>query len=191
MSTSRDALLERAVAWFAEHGVSDTSMRSLASAVGTSHRMLHYHFGSREALLAAVLELVEREERAALDQFLAATDDPFDAASDFWHHVADSAETFAPLFFELSSHAMLRRSYAESWRVWLSDEWLEALARAYSRGGATPGQASTLAQLSLAQARGLLFELALSGDRPSVDAAMSRFTDMSRATLLAWRGTEC
>lgn len=185
MSTSRDVLLERAVAWFAEHGVSDTSMRTLAAALGTSHRMLHYHFGSREALLAAVMELVERGERAALDRFLSSADDPFDAASEFWHHVADAAETFAPLFFELSSHAMLRRPYAESWRVWLTDEWLEALARVYSRAGATPGQATTLARISLAQARGLLFELALSGDRPTVDAAMAGFTAMVRATLVA------
>lgn len=43
----RDELLDRAVGWFAEHGIGDTSMRTLAAELGTSGRMLHYHFGSR------------------------------------------------------------------------------------------------------------------------------------------------
>ena len=58
MSDARDALLGRAIAHYAAHGIRDTSLRSLASAIGTSQRMLHYHFGSREDLLAAVLDAV-------------------------------------------------------------------------------------------------------------------------------------
>lgn len=183
MSAARDDLLERAVAWFAENGVGDTSMRTLASALGTSHRMLHYHFGSREGLLLAVMQAVEREERDALARFLATVDDPFDAGFEFWAHVADRAEIFAPLFFELSSHAMHGHPYAEPWRSWLADGWLEAQSRLFLKAGAAPAEATELARLALAQARGLLFELALGGDRAGVDAAMARFTAMLRATV--------
>ena len=63
MTPARDALLARCVTWFADHGVGDTSLRTLADGVGTSHRMLIYHFGSREGLLAAVVEAVEQGER--------------------------------------------------------------------------------------------------------------------------------
>lgn len=183
MTTARDALLARTVAWFAEHGVGDTSLRTLASALGTSHRMLHYHFGSREGLLVAVMESVEREERAALEQFLATVDDPFDAGLEFWAHVADRAEVFAPLFFELSSHAMQGHPYAAPWRTWLADGWLEAQSRLFRQAGADAAQATALARLALAQARGLLFDLALTGDRAGVDAAMARFVAMMRTTV--------
>lgn len=39
-----------------EHGVSGLSLRPVAAALGTSDRMLVYYFGSRDALIAAVLE---------------------------------------------------------------------------------------------------------------------------------------
>lgn len=183
MSTARQDLLERVVAWFAEHGVGDTSLRTLAAGLGTSHRMLHYHFGSREALLGAVIERVERAERDILAELLAAVDDPFEAGLAFWRHMADTAQIFAPLYFELSGHAMLGRPYTASWRAWLAAGWVEALARLFLEAGAEPAHAGALARISLAQARGLLFELALSGDRPAADAAMEHFVRMLRAEL--------
>jgi AcrR family transcriptional regulator len=185
VSAARQELLERAVAWFAEHGVGDTSMRTLAQALGTSHRMLHYHFGSREALLSAVMERVERGERDMLAGLLRTAGDPFDAGMAFWNRVADTAQSFAPLYFELSSHAMRRRPNAEAWRDWLASGWVEVLTRLYRDAGAAPAAAEDLARVSLAQARGLLFALALSGDREAADAAMRRFADLVRASLAA------
>ena len=48
-----------------EHGVGDTSLRTLAAGVGTSHRMLLYHFRLSRGLLAAVVESVELTERSS------------------------------------------------------------------------------------------------------------------------------
>ena len=48
----RDVLLGKAIDWYAAHGVVDTSMRTLAAGIGTSNRMLNYHFGTREDLIA-------------------------------------------------------------------------------------------------------------------------------------------
>ena len=56
----REELLGKAIGWFAEHGVGETSLRTLAEGIGTSHRMLIYHFGSREGLLAACLLYTSR-----------------------------------------------------------------------------------------------------------------------------------
>ena len=58
VATGRDQLLTRTVEYFATHGVADTSLRRLAEEIGTSHRMLLYHFGSREGLLSAVVDRV-------------------------------------------------------------------------------------------------------------------------------------
>ena len=63
---ARDRLLGAAIAYFAAHGIGDTSLRGLAEAIGTSHRMLIYHFGSRDGLLAAVVDRVEQAQRDAL-----------------------------------------------------------------------------------------------------------------------------
>lgn len=170
--SAREELLARVIAWFAEHGVGDTSMRTIAAGVGTSHRMLHYHFGSREGLLGAVVEAVERGERDALQALSARGDDPYAAGLAFWDHVADAAATFAPLFFELSGQAMQRKPWAEPLRDWLSAGWIDVLTDLYRGAGHDQLVAEQQARMSLALARGLLFELALTGERAAADAAM-------------------
>ena len=179
----REELLSRAGAWVAEHGVGDTSLRTLAAGIGTSHRMLNYHFGSREGLLGAVVEAVEQAEHAALLELADSHSDPFEAGAAVWARVADRAEVFAPLFFELSSHAMRGQPHAEGLREWLRTGWTDALREAYAGLGAPPPVASILALQSLAMARGLLFEVAVTGDRAAADAAMTRWTEVVRREL--------
>ena len=58
----RDELLAAVVADCAEHGLGHRSLRDIAGHVGTSHRMLIHHFGSREALMVAVVEAVEARQ---------------------------------------------------------------------------------------------------------------------------------
>lgn len=176
----RDELLDRAVAWFAEHGIGDTSMRTLATELGTSGRMLHYHFGSREGLLAAVVERVERGEQAVLATYLAESNDPFEAGARFWPHVTAAAQTFAPLFFELSAHAMHDRDYAAPLRSWLTTGWVDEVAAAFVAAGASADRAADLARLAVATTRGLLLELAVTGDRAAADRAMAEFAEMLR-----------
>ena len=65
-SQARDRLLGAAVEHALTEGIVDLSLREIAVGIGTSHRMLIYHFGSREGLLVAVVREVERRERQAL-----------------------------------------------------------------------------------------------------------------------------
>jgi AcrR family transcriptional regulator len=175
----REELLGQVVAWFAAHGIGDTSLRTLARELGTSHRMLIYHFGSREGLLTEVVGAVEAGERAALAALLeVAHEDPYAAGAAFWTHVADAATTFAPLFFEVSGLAMQGASYAAGLRSWLADGWLDGLAAGFEAGGFTPSRSRELAQESLAMARGLLFELAVT--RGSPRGSTRPWVDMSK-----------
>lgn len=168
--------------WFAANGVLDTSMRTLAAGVGTSNRMLNYHFGSREQLLAAVVgELCEAEGRA-LEDCLAATADPVEAGRAYWQHVAETARAFAPLFYELSAHAMYRKPYAERLRQVLTDAWLSGFSTGFARV-TDRAHAERLAGLCLAVGRGLLFDVALTGDRAAADLVIEEFTAMTRRAL--------
>ena len=51
----RTALLDALAAHVLEHGLNSASLRPLAAAAGTSDRMLIYHFGSKDGLIAALL----------------------------------------------------------------------------------------------------------------------------------------
>jgi AcrR family transcriptional regulator len=182
-TTGREALLARAIGHFAEHGVGDTSLRALAEAIGTSHRMLIYHFGSRDGLLAAIVDTVEQGARDTLAGMVdeALTDaDPFDAGMRYWHLVTEEALIYGPLFFELTSHAMRDLPYAVDLRRRLVTTWLDALTAMWSARDVPEAEARAQASLDLAVARGLLHDLLLTGDRARVDAAMERY---SRATV--------
>ena len=177
-TTGRDALLARAIGHFAEHGVGDTSLRALAEAIGTSHRMLIYHFGSRDGLLAAVVDTVEQGARDTLARMVdeaKADPDPLDAGLRYWHLVTEDALVYGPLFFELSSHAMLGLPYAAELRERLVTTWLDALEAMWTARGVPRLAARRQARLDLAVARGLLHDLLLTGERRAVDRAMQRY----------------
>lgn len=68
---TRERILLAAEQLFAERGISSTSMRALTNTAGVNLAAAHYHFGSKEALLDAVIEFratpVNEARTAALE----------------------------------------------------------------------------------------------------------------------------
>jgi AcrR family transcriptional regulator len=62
----REELLERATDYVLEHGLIGLSLRPLAAAIGTSDRMLIYHFRNRDALISAVVARSNERAMAAV-----------------------------------------------------------------------------------------------------------------------------
>ena len=170
--SSRDRLIADAVALAARGGISHLSLRRLAGELGTSHRMLIYHFGSRDGITAEIVRVVEEQQRAALQDLLADDDlPPLEQARRFWDHVVAAAGSFGPLFFELTGQALQGRPHTVLLLDGLVNTWLEPLAALYERLGISAEQAPVHARLRLAAARGLLLDLLVTGDRAGVDAA--------------------
>lgn len=67
---SKETLLPKLAAHVLEHGLGGASLRPLAKAAGTSDRMLIYHFGNKEQLLADLLEYIAGVYSAALEMAL-------------------------------------------------------------------------------------------------------------------------
>lgn len=183
MSEARDALLGRVVAHYAEHGVHDTSLRTLAAAIGTSQRMLHYHFGSREDVLTAVIDAIASQQAAQIAQLFADTADPFAAGRRNWEATVEGAMTFGPLWFELATYAMHGAPYAERLKEVMVRAQVRELTAIYA-GYTQEGQARRLARLTVAVGQGLIFSLLLDGDRPAADEAVEEFADLIAAALL-------
>jgi len=182
--TSRERLLAAVVDHLAEHGVGETSLRQLAEAVGTSHRMLIYHFGSRDGLLAEVVRAVEAEQRAVLERVFA--DAPavvdgqpdLDRARAFWAAVVTATLRFGGLFFELSAHAIQGRPHADRLRDDLVGGWLPGLVELLVRLGMPAKVAPTAGRLALGASRGLLLDLLVTGERAEVDRAADLLNEL-------------
>ena len=197
-ASARDALLDAAVAHAAHHGVSDLSLRQLAAALGTSHRMLIYHFGSKEGLLTEIVRRVEARQREQVAALAAAArgdgrpgdgdgrDGPVDLTSSealdsLWAHFADEALwPWERLFFEVYAQALQGRPHAQGLLDEAIDAWLDPVADILVSQGTPPADARAEARLMLAVTRGLLLDLLGTGDRAGVDAAMARFVRLLR-----------
>ena len=176
-ATPRERLLAAVMAHLAEHGLADTSLRGLAAAVGTSHRMLSYHFGGRAQLLTEVSKAVEEQQREALAAMLADTEtSPLEVIRAMWRRFADpSLHPQERLFFELYARALQGGAEAEGFLPEVVDAWIEPSAELYRRLGLSEEDARAEARLALAVARGLLLDLLATGDRAAVDAAVERY----------------
>lgn len=62
----RERTLAAVVDYAGTHGLDDVSLRPLAAALGTSPRMLLYDFGSKDELVAAVLDSVRAQQASAV-----------------------------------------------------------------------------------------------------------------------------
>jgi AcrR family transcriptional regulator len=178
----RRRLLDAAVDHAAHHGVSDVSLRQLAAALGTSHRMLIYHFGSKEALLTEIVRTVEARQRAHVADLASSIDlASATALEDLWAHFADEALwPWERLFFEVYGQALQGHPHARGLLDEAVDAWLEPVATLLVARGTPAAEARTEARLMLAVTRGLLLDLLATGDRAGVDAAMARFAALAR-----------
>jgi AcrR family transcriptional regulator len=171
--SARDLLLDRCVEALARDGFSDLSLREIATAAGTSHRMLIYHFGTRDGLLAEVVARIEAEQRAALADLSATGDDLVETSRSFWLRLSDPALAPAErLFFEVYAQALRGRAWTGTFRESVIAAWEAPLLEMFAAAG---DEARAYARLSLAVTRGLLLDLLLTNDRETTAAAITLF----------------
>jgi AcrR family transcriptional regulator len=170
----REDLLQRVVDDVAQHGIGDRSLRELALAVGSSHRMLLYHFGSRDGLVAAIVDEVEARQRAALAAAVAgaAPGTPREElVLQLWHQVSsEELRPFVRLFFEAlaSSH---RQQDDHLTATWLDES--DVLTAALG----APADAVDL-RLGIAVVRGLLVDVVATGETGPATESLLRFLEL-------------
>ncbi|WP_248580909.1 TetR family transcriptional regulator [Nocardioides sp. InS609-2] len=117
------------------HGLIGLSLRPLATALGTSDRMLLYHFGTKDNLVAAVLR--ESNDRAVAGiAALAPSADLRAAVHDLWSVVnSPELESCTRLYVEAAALGLLgREPYASVVRE-ANEHWLRSFVTHLTRSG--------------------------------------------------------
>jgi AcrR family transcriptional regulator len=187
VQTPRERLLESAIDYVADNGITDLSLRQLAAALGTSHRMLIHHFGSKEGLWVAIVREVERRQREVLAAMIpAVADDPVEAMRAYWRHISDpSLWPNERLFYELYGQAIQGRAHTAEMLDGIVEDWVAPAAEINMAMGLDAEQARAHARLGVAVTRGLLLDLVATRDVDGVNAAMDAFIDVYAAWLRA------
>ncbi|WP_433045825.1 TetR family transcriptional regulator [Dactylosporangium sp. CS-033363] len=172
---SRDALLARVIEAVARDGLADRSLREIAASAGTSHRMLLYHFGSREGLLAAIVTAIEAQQRASMADL--AGGDPRDVMTGLWRQVSSpQLRPFVRLFFEVFALAARGAKDTGPLLEGLTTTWLDDASAVARQMGLEPDRAAL--RLGVAASRGLLLDLLAGAPPAEVDEAYQLFVRM-------------
>jgi AcrR family transcriptional regulator len=174
----RAKTLAAATDYVLQHGLAGLSLRPLASALGTSARMLLYDFASKEELIMEVLAEVRRRESGLLAEHLVVTGPSrADLVRVVWEWISsDERAAFLRLFFQVYVDAMTHPElYSGRGRAMVT-EWLDQLDSAFRALPA--GQADSSATLMVAVIRGLLLDRLNTGDEERTDRALEKFAQL-------------
>jgi AcrR family transcriptional regulator len=177
----RDALGDYVLA----EGLADMSLRPLAAALGTSPRMLLYHFESKEGVVSeglAVARLRQAEQSAA---WLAAQPElaPDALLRRFWRWQLAEQRPFLRLFFEVYGLALQDPGRFPGFLEHAVADWLDFIAALLRRADVRAARARTAATVVIAGYRGLLLDVLATGDERRTTRALDLLLEALDAAL--------
>ncbi len=165
MGGRRSELAEAATDYALEHGLIGLSLRPLAAAIGTSDRMLLYHFADKNDLLATVLR-VSNDRSVQGIRALSPSSDVRRAVVDLWAGVSAPHQARCQrLYVEAAALGVLGAEPFASVVAEANEVWLGALAGHLVASGLPQGSAARASRLVEATFMGLQL------DEPLEDAA--------------------
>ncbi len=157
----RESLAEAATDYVLEHGLLGLSLRPLAAALGTSDRILLYHFESKDDLVATVMRVSNDRAIARIDRLPAASG-PAQAVLELWAAVREEPlERCQTLYVQAAALGLLgREPYAAVVRE-ANGRWTAALAAHLVRAGVHEAAAARAVVLVDAALMGLELDFPL------------------------------
>lgn len=169
-----------------KRGPAGFQLGTIAEDLGTSSRMLIYHFGSRDDLLSRVMQLVREQTVGELN-----SPPPFtlDAAIDRWwvyymDHLSD-----IQLFFHLASRRFEEPDRFGEFASSAIDMWRDYFGRAIVVEGFSPEYAAVLGRLVIGALRGITADFLITGDREHVEEALTAFRSLLQLRINQYSAT--
>jgi AcrR family transcriptional regulator len=184
-SGRREDLLSACIAYILENGVADLSLRPLAAQVGSKARLLIYHFGSKDALLAEAMTVVRARVQKAFAEIVDSERQrkPSDIIRTFWSWATSMQhQKFLRLFFEIHGLALQRPEQYGPYLEKAVSSWVELMVQVLPER-LSLARRRALATLAVTTAIGLLLDYLSSGDKKRVTEALDLFADSFDGSL--------
>ncbi len=163
---------------FRERGAESFSLAEIATELGTSSRMLIYHFGSRDELMGRVLNIVRRETIATLET--PTPPEAIDEAIQRWWDYYSAQEHLADmqLFFHLASRCFEEPENFADFASTAVVGWAGFFSRAIEQTGVEVDYADSLARLAIAAMRGIIVDYLITQDLASAEHSVAAFREL-------------
>ncbi len=170
----RDELRDKALEYLLNHGLADLSLRPLADQIGSSSRLLIYHFQSKEKLITAVMDEVRTRVQQSVVAMIHANHGEASMES-FWGWATDGDNIrYARLLFEVHALALQNPANYSQYLSDTSSSWLEVIERGIPKSA----DRRTIATLCAAVIDGLVLEYMSTGDLDRTSAALEFFVSL-------------
>ncbi len=169
----KDELLDDIVDYLLEEGISDLSLRPLATALGTSTYTIAYQFGSKdEMLLDALAHIVEKNQQRNRKAAALATDGGALIESYWSEDNSDVGSQWHRLLLEVAVVAARRDDVGTELTEALVHDRLSQMQHSLSRSGVPFGSPETWSTVMLAILNGLAIDRMTTGDDERIDGAL-------------------
>lgn len=173
----REALAEAATDYALEHGIIDLSLRPLAAAIGTSDRMLLYHFADKDDLVATVLR-VSNDRSVADVRALPRSNGVRRAVVDLWAaYTTGQLDRCQRLYVQAAALGLLGREPYLSVVRESNERWVQALVDHVVAAGSTRARARRAVALLDAAFMGLQLDLSLEPDAAALRRTVRDLAD--------------
>ncbi len=181
MSNRKQVILDEVLEYLLEHGVSGLSLRPLAAALGTSPRMLMFHFRSKEGLLKDVMQEVNRRLQKKLNILATAALTRRAAPLKlFWEWATRRGNlVYFRLLYEAQIVATLNPEEYSATMKQSTLDWRGLALQSMSESL----REQPLADLCIAVFDGLLLEFIVTGERRRLTSALDRFIAILRQNV--------
>ena len=160
----REEWTEAATDYAQDHGLIDLSLRPLAAALGTSDRMLLYHFGTKDQLVAEILSASNDRAVEAI-RSLPPSSGLRRAVHDLWAAMQQpSVQPCTRLYVEAAALGLLGREPYVSVVRRANTRWVEALRSHLVRSGVDRRRAGRAVGVMYASFLGFQLDLPLDVD---------------------------
>lgn len=164
-----------------DHGVRGFSLGAVAVEVGVSARMLVYHFGSKAQLIDEGVREARRRQRELFGAWLSPRSNTSypRVLEQAWRSMeTEQAQRYNRLFAEVAALARQPGSPFEGFGEHTVHDWLPRAIEGFRNDGHDTADAQARATLALAAMKGLILDLAATGQRRRIRAASRLLADI-------------
>ena len=176
MSTRKKELLHAALAYLLEHGLANASLRPMAAQLGTSPRILMFHFKSKERLLQEVMEEIQIHLQSSFERMSESGRKSDPPLRRFWKWATEKRNLpYLRLLYEAHIIAAQNPKVYGPYLRKTSHDWQDAVLQNLSQSV----RGEDMATLCIAVFDGLLLEMIMTGERSRLLAALNKFVALA------------
>ena len=178
-SQRREDLLEASIGYLLTHGVANLSLRPLAAQVGSKARLLIYHFGSKDALIADAMIVVRDRVQKAFAEVVNNGQglSPSKIITTFWAWATSrDHQQYLRLFFEVHGLALQEPAQYGRYLEGAVASWVEMMASILPPH-LSQKRRHALASLAVGTVVGLLLDYLSSGSKARTSDALAIFAN--------------